>query len=252
MKRWRGYTRALAAVVGLSACGLGACGDDEANDHVMLLAAAEWNDAPGSVANLGYRVLADVGWIDRIGTCARIPEALRVTVNDIEATQTWPGGACPFDALFEAAPFTTPDPVTVRLFQDDRLRAEATFEGMFWGTQARLISPEGGQVRPGDEVVVSIPSENAPPQLMFAKWYWLGTAPSVPPFYTTSSAALSADNSTFTATVPDMNGLTGPVALMFTYGGADLIVASACTGFSDCVMHARYALGPIALDVRAP
>lgn len=252
MKPRRGYATALTVVVGLSAAGLAACGDDNADDDVTLLAIAEWNDAPGSVANLGYRVRADIGWVDRIGTCARIPEALRVTVNDLEAVLLGPGGACPFDVLFEAEPFTSPDPVTVRVFEGARLRGEATFEGMFWGLQTGLVAPAGGQVRPGDEVVVSIPPGRDPPTLMYARWYWLGTAPSVPPFFTTSLAALSAGNSTFSATVPDISGLTGPVALTFMYGGEDALGASACTGFSNCLMYAHPTLGPVALDVVAP
>jgi hypothetical protein len=86
---------------------------------------------------------------------------------------------------------------------------------------------------------------------MYARWHWLGTAPSVPTFYTHSTAILSADFSTFTATVPDMNGLTGPVALTFNHGTSEYVDPSMCTGFSLCVMTARYTLGPMALEVVA-
>jgi hypothetical protein len=241
----------VAAAVGLLAVVLGGCGDDQ-KDNIALMARAEWRRDPGSAAEVGYEVWADVGWIDRIGTCARISKALRVTVNDIEAPLTEEGGECPFDALFIGGAFTRPDPVTVRLFDGDHLLGAATFDGAFWGAQARLIAPAAGQVQPGDPVVVSIPPDGPPPTLTYARWYWLDTAPSVPPFYTGSDAPVGDENTTISAHVPDVAGLSGRVVLAFTYGPEAIIGATTCTGFSSCAMTVSYALGPISLDVLAP
>ena len=246
----RGRAWAPAVILGLLAAGLGGCGDEDADD-IMLMGTAQWRDDPGSVENLGYHVWADVGWIDRAGTCARIPRGLRATVNGIEGTQIGTGGDCPFDTLFDAGPFTSPDPITVRLFDGERLLGEATFEGAFWGMQAALVAPAGGQASAGDEVVVSIPPGRASPPEAYASWYWLDTAPSVPPFYTTSGAVLDPASATIRAHVPDVPGLSGDVALTFSYPGEEYATNTACTGFSNCLMTAHYTLGPVPLTVLA-
>lgn len=238
-------------VVALFAGGVGACGDEKP-DEIVLMGMAEWRDDPGSAANLGYHVWADVGWIDRGGTCARISQALRVTVNDIEAEPIGSGGECPFDALFDAGPFTTNDPVTVRLFDGEQLRGEATFTDLFWGMGAQLVSPAGGQARPGDEVVVSIPPGKAVPPETNARWYWLDTAPSVPPFYSTAGATPDAETSTVHAPVPDVQGLSGHVAVTLAYIVEETITATTCTGFSNCLMTAHGTLGPVRLEVLRP
>ena len=217
---------------------------------MALSGSADWRRDPGSVAEVGYHIRADVGWIDRLGTCAHIPRGLRVTVNDIEAKPILSRADCEFDGLFDAGPFTTPGPVIVRAFDGDRLLGEATFEELFRGMQAGLVSPPNGQVRPGDQVVVSGPPVGpAPP---YASWYWLGTAPSVPPFHTSSLAETSADASTITATVPDMSGFSGPVAMVINTGQSERVTATTCTGFRNCSLLDRYTLGPIPLTVLAP
>ena len=246
--------RGRAAVVALLGCvsvALGGCGDAPP-DRIAMMARAEWNEDPGSVAELGYHFQADVGWIDRVGTCAHIPKGLRVTLNDIEGTEIGDGGDCPFDALFDGGPFTRPDPVTVRLFDGDRALAQATFEGMFWGMQASLVSPASGQVHPADQVVASIPPGKATADLgTYAKWYWLDTAAGVPPFYATSSATASASG-TISSTVPDLPGLAGRIALVFQYSLEDSATTTSCTGFEFCNLAASYALGPISLEVTRP
>jgi hypothetical protein len=154
--------------------------------------------------------------------------------------------------LFLAGPFTMPDSATVRLFDGDHPLGAATFEGAFSGAQARLLAPADGHVLPGDPVVVSIPPNGPSPLQTYASWYWLDTAPSVPPFYTTSGAQVSADGTTISAQVPDVAGLTGHAVIAFTNGQETNIAATTCTGFSGCVMTVSYALGPISLDVLAP
>jgi hypothetical protein len=228
------------------------CGDEE-SDGVVLLGAAEWQRDPGSVAEVGYHVQPQVNWVSRAGSCARIPTGLRVTVNDLEAKVTGWRGACDGGRLFDAGPFTTPDPVTVRAFDGDRLLGEATFDDLFWGMRAGLVSPPDGQVRPGDQVVVSVPpGKDGTTFAPYASWYWLGAATAVPPFYTLSLREQSADGSTMTVTVPDIKGLSGPVALAIKYGQEAMLAATTCAGFRDCSLIARYTLGPIPLTVLAP
>ena len=242
----------VPVVVGVLVAGVGGCGGDDEPDRVVLNGMAEWRQDPGSLAEVGYHLQPDVSFIDRAGDCAHIPKGLRVTVNDIEATPIGRRAACDVDGLFDAGPFTTPEPVTVRAFDGDRLLGEATYEGLFWGLQAGLVSPPDGQVRPGDQVVVSVPPGKERPTQPYADWYWLGTAPSVPPFFTTSATVLSADGSTITATVPDISGLSGPVALALRHGYFDRPPATPCAGFIYCAISAWYALGPIPLTVLAP
>jgi hypothetical protein len=90
---------------------------------------------------------------------------------------------------------------------DDTCRSTAT------GCLARHLS-RGRSGGMGTALSIPPGKDSADPP--YASWHWLGAAPPVPPFYTTTSAELSPDASTISAQVPGMAGLSGRAAIIVT------------------------------------
>ena len=63
---------------------------------------------------------------------------------------------------------------------------------------------------------------------------------------------LCGEGETISATVPDLPGLAGRVALAFAYSLQDYATTTSCTGFEFCNLATFHALGPISLQVTRP
>ncbi len=247
-----GARKWLHGVILVGACLPVACGDDNRPERIALSVIVAWNQHPVSVADMGYRVFVEGRWTDRIDTCAQFPDELRVTVNGLEAPRVDERHECDFDTWFDSGPFPVADPVTVRMLDRDRFIGEATFEGMFWGAGARLISPSVAEVRPGEQIVVSFPPGKGLPTAMAGRWYGLDDAPTPQLPYTLSSTSPVPDPMAFSTRVPDEEWLVGRTVLTFDTPTQEYLSGLTCRGFSTCGMWARHNLGPIFLDVRPP
>jgi hypothetical protein len=234
----------LAASLAVVAC------DDAGLPEMELLTSVGWNEAPASVADLGYEVNVDVGWPDRFSSCFSLPGALRVTVNDHETTSLGIMGDCRWDVVFRAERITEPGPVTVRIYDGSRMLGEAVYRDVLRGFDAKLVTSTAGRVRAGDPVTILVP-DNVPVQLPDAMFFWRDSPANVPAFYTRSSAELAPDGLTITTTAPALRGQAGRAALVISTSGAELGATSECVGFEHCTAYVKHVLGPIEVEVLA-
>jgi hypothetical protein len=237
----------LAAWVTVAAFGAG-CGDDQ-QPNVFLQLTSQWNDDPGSIDQIGYQVQVDLTWPDRGTSCAPLPPNLTLHVNDFQAVPMVDNGDCATDALISFGPFLSDVPVTVTLQGGDKTIGQAKFDELFPGMGLAVVSPAGGQVHAGDQLVLSLPSTPNDPLLLEAKFYWLDTPASVPPFYSNVySTDFTIDGQTMSVTTPAQTGHAQLVVqdVLSDVSGEQL----SCTGFQFCTSKTdTQTQGPVAIEV---
>jgi len=232
--------------IGLVALGAAACGSD--NPPAILLATGSWNDNPSTVDETGYQVSADVGWPDRPQSCFSLSPNLRIRIDDAEVVPMIYGD-CRIDVLVTSGAFRQDVPITVQLKDGDHVLAQAQYDHLFPGANAKLVTPaDGQQVAVGDPVVLTMPVQPADPTVIYADFYWLDMPATAPPYHTFATGTLSADGSTFETTAP---AITGHAAVVLkTIFKTDLGVASSCTGFQNCVAEPdNQTIGPVFVEV---
>lgn len=225
-------------------------------DDMQLLVRAEWKTDPGTTAEIGTWVSADVGWMSRAATCSPQSPNLRVTIADREARRVpFTLGDCVWDALFEAGPFASddPGPIVVRVLDGTEVLGEATYEGLFPGPATRLLRPADGVVHLGETFAVALEPPLPAHMRLFsnARYVWLEPSDSVPPFYSYAPVVLEADGQTMTV---DASVLTGKAAVTvdtFTQSlsATPSVAATSCAGFGACAGLPSTTLGPVVVDV---
>lgn len=232
----------LAAAAGITA----GCGSDASPPPISLFTTADWNDDPGSLDKLGYRVTLDFGWPSRAQSCFPLPSDLTVSLNEHEVTPVGTG-ECVWDFLveFDAVP---PDaPVHVRVAGGGRVYGEATYDDLFPGFGAQLTPAGDGTVRANSPFTVLLPPTVSPvaTDLGAGNFYWLDTQPPEVPFYTFGSGTDGPDPQRVVITAP---GITGRAKLIVkdVLKGSGIGIPTSCTGFDSCPsLPAELVAGPI-------
>jgi hypothetical protein len=237
-----------ALAVGLAALlgGAAGCGSDQ-SPEIDLMAVGSWNLDPGSADQIGYQVDVDFGWPSRTETCFPLPEDLTVTLNGREVVPEHRGD-CEWDMLVRFDAVAPDAPVTVSVQSRDHRWGEATYQGLFPGSAAQLVTP-AGQARAGDPIVVEIPAGTVLSSSSYgAQFYWLDTPPSQPTFYDYVGAALASDSRSVTIVAP---ATTGRAALVVrAVFPSDYISAQSCSGFANCLaLPEMETLGPVSVEV---
>lgn len=215
----------------------GCAADDAGFPYFFVTVTADWPDAAASASGLGYAIDVTVTKkLDGNGDCGKIPGGVRVLVDGAELSFAPDSGAGCLEAKPRLGPFLQDHVVTVTLEQDGQTKGEATFADLMPGLAAALVSPPGGQVRAGDDIVIR------PVPALPTGW---GNACFLPLDGAGTVSALCA---------PNQRGLDGVhvQAPVFT-GRAWLIVrtpdsapaAVTCAGFALCHGQAASVLGPL-------
>jgi hypothetical protein len=246
-----GRRLALAGLsVAWTAFVLTGCGSSDHGD-MPLLTKAEWKSDPGSAADIGYWISVDFGWPSRASACFPLSAALHVTVDDREAQRIPDAiGDCVWDLLFEVGPFSpdAPVPTTVRVMDGSQVLGQATYDGLYPGYSAQLVTPSNGQVRTGDPIAIELAAPLTP-EITFAQaasLYWLDPPDSVPPFYSYIAASFAPDRQSITAQAPAQ---TGRAALVIETFNRPLEAARSCVGFTSCTAEPSETIGPLTIDI---
>jgi hypothetical protein len=235
----------LAACLALAASAAG-CGEDHPN--VDLIVRAQWNTDPVSVDQIGYQILVELDWVDRAKGCSPLPSNLNLHVNDFQAVPMIDDGACATGAELAFGPFMSDVPVTVTLQEGDQSIGKAEFDQLFPGLGLGVVSPAGGQVNAGGPLVLSLPATPQNPTLVEARFYWLDTPASVPPFYSDVFGSLNNDGQTLPVNAPAQTGQAQVVIQgSFTFGAGRQV---SCTGFQVCSsLTDPETAGPVSIEV---
>ena len=222
-------------------------GCDKPGVDIRLLTSADWKEAPGTAAEIGFWVEVDVGWPDKATSCEPLPSKLHVTVNGREAVRyDFYLGDCVWDVLYRAGPFTADmgAVTTVRVLDGNRLLGEATYDGLFPGCTLALANPDNTKVNAGGTLAVQLPSPAS--NYLYCSFYWLDPLDGVPPFSSGASGEIQSDGKTYLISVPK---LTGRAALVANSCPRDYASARSCTGFSSCVGLNAQTTSPIGLEI---
>jgi len=245
----RGRATLLAAFVVLAAFAAG-CGGDQ-HPNVALILQSEWNSDPASVDQIGYQISVRLDWIDRAKSCSPFPSNLTLAVNDFQDVPMIDDGDCATNSDLWFGPFLSDVPVAVTLKGGDQTIAHAEFDQLFPLLGLEAVSPAGGQVNAGDPLVLSLPATPKNPTLVEARFYWLDTPASVPPFYDYVFGSLNADGQTFPVSAPTQAGHAQVIVRsnFDSSGGRQL----SCTGFQGCVsLTDPQTAGPVPIEVVVP
>jgi hypothetical protein len=237
------------ALLGL-ALALAGCGSSTPS-HVpqTLTVAAQWNDSPSAVDQIGYELWIDLLWPDRRTGCYPLSANLEIHINDDLVIAPPIEGDCGYESFVIVPGVQAQASTTVSLQDGDHLLAAATFDGLFPDSGATLVSPAAGQaVKAGDPFTVGL-ARAATPDVAGARFYWTDTPSTVPPFYSWASGTMSADGLTFQGTAPTTTG-QAIVAVEATVGDGNYIGASSCTGFQYCDgLPTLDVAGPVSIEV---
>ena len=233
----------LAAMAGAAGCG------SDAPPPIDLLTAAVWNEDPGTLDAIGYRVSVDFGWPSRAQSCFSLPSDLTVAVNDRVVTpeQT---GECVWDILVNFDAVAPDGPVHVRIASGSRVYGEATYDDLFPGVGAQLVPAGDGTIHAGSQVVVALPATTVPfgPNLGAGRFYWLDAQPSGVPFYTFAIAPDGSVPQTVVMTAPAITGRA--MLIVESVFNQGLGSATSCSGFESCTSSPTEGwAGPISVDI---
>jgi hypothetical protein len=228
------------------------CGSSETH-KMMLLTKAQWNDYPGSAADVGYWISVDFGWPDRTQECFPLPAALHVTVNGQPAqpVQVY-GGDCLWDVVYQIGPISPDGAQTtmVRVLDGENQLGEASYSGLFPSFPAKLVSPADGTVHAGEGLTFALlgPLPAGIEISVNAKYFWLDTAGGIPPYYEWASATLAPDRQTITVQSPS-SATQGRAAIVIPVFVQPMQVAQSCVGFTSCAGWQNDDIGPVFVEV---
>jgi hypothetical protein len=231
-----------------SACLSAACGEDAPEPDYYIGASAAWSWIAATPAALGYTIAL----VLQQGTpghptapCRRAPGSTRLTVNgaDVPLTTPDPGTGC-LAGQFASPPVLGPVPVTARIEEEGRLIGEVTFDNLTPGTAATVVSPAGGQVRAGDEILLAPPSALPTDVLGRVVFYPLDESDWVPDGIL---LPLDASERLLDGIHVRIPVFTGPAALILDGMPPFVIPDIACPGFAACIETIEVTLGPIML-----
>jgi hypothetical protein len=224
--------------------------DSAAPPPVRLEARSTWNDDPGSIDAIGYRVSVDVVWPTRLEDCFSLPADLTISLNDHPVVPE-PMGDCAgsLTANFDAV---APDgPVDIRVVGGGHVYGEATYDDLFPGFGAQLSSASNNQLPAGGEVQVTLPATavSVAADLFSAHFHWTDGISAVP-FYTFALGKVGPDPQTVIITVPSTP--TGPAQMIIksVFFHDTIGSAKSCTGFTFCGSFPDMdSAGPISVQV---
>lgn len=237
----------LALIGGVSLAG---CGSEENHVPQNLTVEAQWNDSPSAVDQIGYQLVVDLLWSDRLQGCFPLSPNLRIHIDDNLVVTPPIEGDCAYESLVIVSGVPQGS-TTVSLQDGDLVLGEGIFDGLFPDTGATLTTPAAGQpVKAGDPIALALPVPSADPYLAAARLYWTDTPPTVPPFYSYVSGTISADGLTFQGTAPTNATGRAMVVVESFFGKGAYISAAACTGFQFCNGLPSFEMaGPVSIDV---
>jgi hypothetical protein len=240
---------ALAVAGGMIVAGCGGSGDNHVPQYLMV--EAQWNDSPSAVDQIGYQLVIDLQWTDRLRGCFPLSANLRIHIDENVIVTPPIEGDCAYESLVVVGGIQTEGSTTVTLQDGDQVLGEAIFDGLFPYAGASVTTPAAGQpVNAGAPFAVALPAPSSQSDLAEARFYWTDTPATVPPFYTAVSGTISADGSTFRGTAP--TSATGPAAVVVQsfLGGGNFIAPTSCTGFQFCNGLPSFEVaGPVSIEV---
>jgi hypothetical protein len=242
----------LIAVAAVVAAG---CGDDPFLPDISIGIGASWSRRPETRDALGFSIYGFVTQRQPVGggRCRDLPASSRLTVDGNAITPlTRNDGGC-LDVEFTTVPSLdwSNQPVTVRYEEGGKPIAEAVFSGLAPGVGATLVTPAGGMVCPGDELLIVPPAAVPTSHASHVKFH-----PLDPPADAvwdpsgvdgTTAPVRMADG--MHVTVPPM---TGRAAIVMP--GTPLVIYPeyTCEGFASCWGNSDTHLGPVFVTVVQP
>jgi hypothetical protein len=238
----------LTLIGGVSAAG---CGSEESQVPQSLTVEAQWNDSPSTVEQIGYQLVVDLVWSDRLQSCFPLSPTLAIHIDDDLVVSPPIEGDCAYESLVIVTGVQPQGSTTVTLQDGDQVLGAATFVGLFPDAGATVTTPAAGQpVKAGDPIAVALPAPSADPSIAAARFYWTDTAATVPPFYSFVGGTISADGLTFQGTAPTTATGRAAVVVESFFGEGDFNSAISCTGFQFCNGSRSFEMaGPVSIEV---
>lgn len=238
----------LALVGGMVVVGCGGSAENHVPENLTV--EAQWNDSPSAVDQIGYQLVVDLVWSDRLQSCFLLSPNLGIHIDDDVVVAPPIEGDCAYESLVIVGGIKTEGSTTVTLQDGDQVLGEAIFDGLFPDTGATVTTPAAGQpVKAGDPIAVALPKP-AQPDLVAARFYWTDTPSTVPPFYSFVSGTVSADGLTFQGTAPTITSGRALVVVESSFGEGNFVAATSCTGFQFCNGLPSFEMaGPVSIDV---
>jgi hypothetical protein len=235
----------------LGGVSLAGCGSEENHVPQSLTVEAQWNDSPSTVDQIGYQLVIDLVWADRMQGCFPLSPNLRIHIDDNLVVTPPIEGDCASESLVIVGGVQTEGSTTVTLQDGDRVLGKAIFEGLFPDSGASVTTPAAGQpVKAGDPIEVALPRPSVDTFLAAARFYWTDTAATVPPFYSFVGGTITADGLTFQGTAPTTATGRAAVVVASFFGEGDFNSATACTGFQFCNGVPSFEMaGPVSIEV---
>jgi hypothetical protein len=249
---WPGIDR--TGLLGLTLVGgaiLFGCGSQGNHLPPNLTVEAQWNDNPSAVDQIGYQLVVDLVWSDRLEGCFPLSPNLRIHIDDNLVVTPPIEGDCGYESLVIVSGVQTGESTTVTLQDGDQVLGEAIFAGLFPETGTTLITPAAGQaVKAGDPIAIALPVQPADLDLAGARFYWTDTPSTVPPFYSFSGGTISSDGLTFQGTAPATTTGRALVVVQTFFGDGNFAAPTSCTGFQFCNGLPSFEMaGPVSIDV---
>jgi hypothetical protein len=238
----------LALVGGMIAAGCGGSANNQVPQYLTVQ--AQWNDSPSAVDQIGYQLIVDLVWQERLQGCFPLSPNLEIHVNDDLVVAPPVEGDCADESLVIVSGVQPQGSTTISLQDGDQALGQATFDGLFPDTGATVTTPAAGRpVQAGGPIAVALPVP-AQQDLSAARFYWTDTPATVPPFYSYVSGTISADGLTFQGTAPTTATGQAMVVVESFFGAGANVSATSCTGFQFCNGTPSFEMaGPVSIEV---
>ena len=236
----RSVVMVAAAVAGL----LTGCGSDSTKPPLHQLALqvrADWDFFPKSLDEVGFTYDVTLSQFAKSSggnvTCDKIPESLTVSGLGQMLPLNLDADGCVYTHV-TIGPTLQPSTVVFTAEMDGKMIGQATFDGLTPGAMAALVSPAGGMVHAGDEIVIgpppALPSSSTSAGVLFPleQMPWPGTQ--------TIASERLADGIHVV-----MPAFTGRAALAFIGSPFNPDAIVTCDGFAVCNSAPSFALGPV-------